>query len=604
MRSRRITIQTKLLASAALLMAFTALIGLVAISKLSGVNQRAGDNFAHGTVPLARLGEARALINENRVLGVRYLIDPAGRVELARDIDANTATIKRDLAAVGPQLQTQKARQTFVAIQRDLALFRARRAEAFRRADSGNRDAAYRWWTANAVPVAQSAVDNFKVLFDETLGVAGHGNHRITRAYTSARTLIIAVMVLMLVLGAALAVLIARGIRRNVANVLDRISSLRDHCAAGLERALTALERGDLTVEVQTVTEPIASFSRDEIGDVAAATNSIRDKLAAAIDAYNRSRGSLATMVGQVAGTASTVSSASREMASTSEEAGRAASEIANAVGDMAVGAQQQVDGIADARRLGQEVVAATGRSADDATATAQAAEEARSIAAEGATAVAEATEAMALVRTASSQATAAISQLGAKSEEIGGIVATITGIAAQTNLLALNAAIEAARAGEQGRGFAVVADEVRKLAEETQRAAASIAALIGEIQADTGLAVEVVENGAARSEEGAATVELARDAFQRIGGSVENVTERVDKIAGAVQQIAASARHMDERMDEIAAVAEQSSASTEEVSASTEQTSASTQQIAASAQELARSANELDVLVAGFTIH
>jgi methyl-accepting chemotaxis protein len=604
MRSRRITIQTKLLASAALLMAFTTLIGVMAISKLSSVNVRASENFAQGTLPLARLGEARALINENRAFGVRYLIDPAGRAQLARDIDANTAAVKRDLAAVGPQLQTPKAKRTFAAIQRDLTLFRARRAEAFRRADTGSREAAYRWWTANVVPVAQSAVDNFKVLFEETLGVAGRGNHRITGAYTSARTLIITVLMLMLVLSAAVSVLIARGIRRNVANVLDRISSLRDHCATGLENALKALERGDLSIEVQAVTQPIGSFSVDEIGDIAAATNSIRDKLAAAIDAYNRSRSSLAAMVGQVAGTAITVSSASREMASTSEEAGRAASEIANAVGEMAAGAQRQVEGIDDARRLGEEVVSATGRSADDAAATAHAAEEARAIAAEGATAVAHATDAMASVRAASSQATEAISQLGAKSQEIGGIVATITGIAEQTNLLALNAAIEAARAGEQGRGFAVVADEVRKLAEESQTAAASIASLIGEIQTETGLAVAVVENGAALSEQGAATVELARDAFQRIGGSVENVTERVGKIAGAVQQIAASALHMGERMDDIAAVAEQSSASTEEVSASTEQTSASTQQIAASAQELARTASELEQLVAGFTFN
>ena len=304
---------------------------------------------------------------------------------------------------------------------------------------------------------------------------------------------------------------------------------------------------GDLTATVAPVTEPIASWSNDELGDVAQAVNAVRDNTIASVESYNASRESLAAMIGQVAGTAATVSSASTQMASTSEEAGRAVGEIAHAVGDVAEGSQKQVVGIDDARRLTDEVSEASTRSAEDATATAQAAEAARAIAAEGATAVTEATEAMESVKSASAQAADAIRALGRKSDEIGGIVDAITNIAEQTNLLALNAAIEAARAGEQGRGFAVVADEVRKLAEESQEAAASIATLIGEVQSETGRAVEVVEDGAARTEQGAATVEQAREAFQRIGGSVEDVTARVAQIAASIQQIAASS-HADGR--------------------------------------------------------
>ena len=205
--------------------------------------------------------------------------------------------------------------------------------------------------------------------------------------------------------------------------------------------------------------------------------------------------------------------------------------------------------------------------------------------------------------RASSEQATAAIRDLGEKSERIGGIVDTITGIAEQTNLLALNAAIEAARAGEQGRGFAVVAEEVRKLAEESQQAAASIAGLIGEIQAETGAGRRRSSRTAPRrTDDGAATVEQARAAFARIGGAVEDMNARVEQIAAAVEQIAARRRDAGD-MTEVAAVAEQSSASTEQVSASTQQTSASTQEIAASAQELARTAEELEQLVGRFTL-
>jgi methyl-accepting chemotaxis protein len=195
----------------------------------------------------------------------------------------------------------------------------------------------------------------------------------------------------------------------------------------------------------------------------------------------------------------------------------------------------------------------------------------------------------MASVQEASAAVSEAMSGLAAKSEQIGGIVETITGIAGQTNLLALNAAIEAARAGEQGKGFAVVAEEVRKLAEESQDAAATIATLVGEIQAETGRTAEVVTDSARLSADGVEVVERARDAFVQIGASVEDVTARIGEIAVA--------------MGEVAAVAEQSSASSEEVSASTEETSASTQEIAASAQELARTAEQLAGLVSQFTV-
>jgi methyl-accepting chemotaxis protein len=194
----------------------------------------------------------------------------------------------------------------------------------------------------------------------------------------------------------------------------------------------------------------------------------------------------------------------------------------------------------------------------------------------------------MTAVRDAAVAASSAIEQLAVKSQRIGGIISTITGIAEQTNLLALNAAIEAARAGEQGRGFAVVADEVRKLAEESHHAAGTIADLIREIQGDTHRAVDVVELGARRTSEGAATVEQAREAFLRIGERVADMSDRVGQIERAIS--------------EVSAVAEQSSAATEQVSASTEETSASTQQLASSAQELAASAQELDRLVARFT--
>ena len=174
----------------------------------------------------------------------------------------------------------------------------------------------------------------------------------------------------------------------------------------------------------------------------------------------------------------------------------------------------------------------------------------------------------MGSVRDASHEVTTAIRGLADTSQEISGIVETITAIAAQTNLLALNAAIEAARAGEQGRGFAVVADEVRKLAEESKASATLITGLIEQIQKQTRLAVDVVEHGARRTDESATTVEQARQAFEAIGDSVDDMNVRIEQIAAASQEIAAGATRMRDDVSEIAAVAEESSATTEQVSA------------------------------------
>jgi methyl-accepting chemotaxis protein len=326
-------------------------------------------------------------------------------------------------------------------------------------------------------------------------------------------------------------------------------------------QALRERDRSDLT------------FALDPAGaaEVAELAEAFNEQFTANQKVTERLLGELTGVIGEVTGTAATVSDASRQVATASAETGRAIDEIASAVGDVAQGAERQVRMTETTRESVQE--------------TAEAAESAQRVAREGSSSSERAAEAMAAVRESSSEVVEAIRSLAGKSDEIGGIVAAITGIAEQTNLLALNAAIEAARAGEQGRGFAVVAEEVRKLAEESQQAAASIGALIGEIQTETTRTVQVVEDGAQRSQEGAQIVDEARAAFAQIESAVGEVGSRIEKIA--------------ELAVEVAAVAEQSSASTEQVSASSEETSASTQQIAASAQELAQTSERLEELVA-----
>jgi methyl-accepting chemotaxis protein len=383
----------------------------------------------------------------------------------------------------------------------------------------------------------------------------------------------------------------------------DRMNSLNSHCLRGLVDGLGAMTRGDLTVAIAPVTTPVAARDGREMGELATVFNSMLGKAQSSLESYESMRGTLSSMISEIRATSVTVAAASSQMAATSEETSRAVGEIANAVGDVAEGAERQVRSVDDAKVMAERVAVASQSSADNAQQTAQAAAQAQDAATEGASAVSRATETMQAVQDSSNEVSDVIQALGTKSADIGGIAATITGIAQQTNLLALNAAIEAARAGDQGRGFAVVAEEVRKLAEESQRAAADIGSLSQEIQKETARAVQVVDTGARRSQEGVVVVEQARASFERINERVASMGQRVDEISEAAQGIAANSQLMHTSMDEVASVAEQSSAATEEVSAATEQTSASAQQIAASAQQLASTAEELERLVGQFAL-
>jgi methyl-accepting chemotaxis protein len=234
-------------------------------------------------------------------------------------------------------------------------------------------------------------------------------------------------------------------------------------------------------------------------------------------------------------------------------------------------------------------------------------------------------------IKTSVDATAARVTQLGAKSGQIGAIVETIDDIAEQTNLLALNAAIEAARAGEQGKGFAVVADEVRKLAERSSRATKEIAALIAEVQGETEAAVKAMKAGSREVAAGAELAEQAAGALREISDAaaarnavladmlaavieirtlssdVVQATDGIAQIADETNQSAAlmssAADVVGQSVESIAAISQENSASAEEVSAATEEMSAQAEEVVASAATLAEMAAQLDELVARFRL-
>ncbi len=656
----RLGVRAQLLGSSGGLLVLMTAVGAVAVLSLQTVNSGGAAMYDRAFVPVGQLNAiSLAIADEGRL--VNKGIVQMGNAEMQAQIDASIAAdekaLQENLAAYG-SLDLPADQTSILADLKDSDAAYGPLRDATRRATlTGDRlasiDASDK---ASSVRARMQSDAAALVQFHDDQALAADLSNDSTA--TTANVLVVGGLFLAVILGLGLSLYISRRMTRGIVAVQNHLEAMRAEVGR-FSGCLSRLAENDLSADFDTNVVPLRYSSGDEIGRAAGLSNELLIELKTMAGSYETARTNLTATLGEVKQAAEGVARTSSELTEAAHQSGNASTQIAHTIGQVAVGAQDQAqaasstsaavatltsvigvvgsgaaettaktaDSSAAVMRLARAIEAASAASGEVETVSAQAA----AAASAGLEAVGQTAAGMSRIRDAVSTSAARVIELGAISGQIGTIVETIDDIAEQTNLLALNAAIEAARAGEQGKGFAVVADEVRKLAERSGRATKEIADLIAHVQKETGLAVEAMQVGAAEVAGGShladqagasldaigVAVTATRSAVERIALAVGTMGEASEGVVGATDAIAAIATRTNEAasrmtqdagsvasaVESIAAVSEENSAAAEEVSATTEEMSAQVEEVVASAATLSDMAARLDGLVARFTL-
>ncbi|WP_010647793.1 methyl-accepting chemotaxis protein [Oceanobacillus massiliensis] len=316
---------------------------------------------------------------------------------------------------------------------------------------------------------------------------------------------------------------------------------------------------------------------------------------------FNKMKDSLSNLIQQVSQTAETVSSQSEELTQSASEVKSGSQQIATTMQELASGSESQANYASDLASVMETFSAKVQEMNANGEDIYNSSNDVLGMTTEGSKLMDVSVNQMAMIDQIVQDAVQKVKGLDIQSQEISKLVSVIKDIADQTNLLALNAAIEAARAGEHGKGFAVVADEVRKLAEQVGVSVTDITGIVQNIQAESTGVAESLQGGYQEVEKGTGQIKTTGETFNGITNAVKEMVSKIQTITDNLTAISSSSQDMSASVEEIASVSEESAAGVEQTSASAQQASSSMEEVSDSSDELARLAEELNGLVRKF---
>jgi methyl-accepting chemotaxis protein len=534
-------IGTKLIGGFGLIAMIAGVIGFTGITNIMKINKNDTELYERMTIPISQMGEISNAFERVRVDLAKVLIVSGiqEKEKYEAHIQELSATISRVNGEFEKTLVGQEEKDLFKAFVDSRAVFRpiiSRIIQLSKAGKNGEAAALYNNEAVTAARVEQAAIEK---LIAAKVADAKETSGKNAAMGRSAVTISIALTILGFILAIVTGSFIARNISR----------PLRENVLFA-----EAVASGDLT-------HSLREDRNDEIGALARALNAMSEAL----------RGVINKMVD----TSNTVSAAANQLSGASLQMATGAEEVAAQTATVAVASEQMS---ATATEIARNCCRA-----------AESSKQANDTALHGEGVVEETISVMSRISLRVNESSRTVETLGSRSEQIGEIIGTIEDIADQTNLLALNAAIEAARAGEQGRGFAVVADEVRALAERTTRATREIGSMIKAIQDETRGAVSSMVEGVREVETG--TSEAAKS-----GDSLKEILNQINSVAMEVSQIAAAAEEQTATISEI-------SGNISQITEVVQETARGAQESADAARQLAGMAEELQSLAGHFKL-